>query len=89
MPLTIYDTYEAAFKNEMTWFKALLLTDLVSIDKEGITVCPPPKAKREFNNYKIKLEALEQYPNNDDQYNNVVKHLQRYVIEYDSTNQGE
>jgi len=86
MPLTIYDTYEAAFNNNITWFKALLLTDLVTIGKEGIIVCPPPKANHVFNDYKVKLEALEQYPNNDDHYNNVVKYLQKYLIEYDCTN---
>ena len=89
MPLTIYDIYEAAFKNETSWFKALLLTDLVSIENEVITLCPPPKANHEFNDYKVKLEALEQYPNNDNYYNNVRKHLQRYLIEYDCTNQDK
>lgn len=89
MPVTIYDTYEAAFKNKITWFKALLLTDLVSIETEGITVCPPPTANHELYDYKFKLDALERYPNNDKHYINVVKHLQRYVAEFVCSDETE
>lgn len=59
MPSTIYDTYEAALNKKFTWLRALVLTDLLYIDEEGIKVCPPPNSHHEYNNYKVKLAALK------------------------------
>ena len=79
MSLTINEMYQAAAKGETSWEHALLLTGLLYMNEAGLEVSPPPSSDACYHYYKLRLEALSEYPNNNSYYNNVVQTLHNYI----------
>lgn len=79
MSLTIDEMYEAANNGETSWEHALLLTGLLYMGMTGLEVSPPPMDKNEYYFYKLRLDSLSKYPNNNNHYKNVMKTLHNYI----------
>jgi len=71
--------YHAAADGETSWEHTLLLTGLLYMDVAGLEVSPPPADKYEYAFYKLRLDILEKHPNNNVNYKNTVKVLQKYI----------
>lgn len=80
MAITINDMYRSAAKGEISWEQALLLTGLLYIDVAGLVISPPPADKYEYNFYKLRFDALSEYPNNNQHYKDVMDTLRKYII---------
>ena len=79
MALTFNDMYLAAEKGETSWEHALLLTGVLYMGPTGLEVSPPPEKDIEHDFYKLRLDALRKYPNNNPNYKNVMKNLRNYT----------
>lgn len=86
MPVSINDMYQSAYKNEVSWEQALLLTGVLYVGMEGLVVSPPPHDKYEYHFYKLRLADLSEYPSNNIQYTKVIKVLSDYISDYNSLN---
>ena len=78
MSLTINEMYQAAADNETSWEHALLLTGLLYVGVEGLMVSPPPENKDDYKFYRLRLDILLKYSNDNSSYQEVTKTLQEY-----------
>lgn len=78
MPVSINDMYQSAYKNKISWEQALLLTGVLYVGTEGLMVSPPPENKDDYKFYRLRLEILLKYSNDNSSYQEVTKTLQEY-----------
>lgn len=81
MPLTINDLYLAAAMDEISWNYALLVAGLLYVDATGIAMSPPPTDQSEYHFYQLRLDALREYPNENLDYQKVMKALHHYITD--------
>jgi len=79
MPTSIIDMYKSAYKKQVSWNQALLLTGLYYVGEQGLMVSPPPKNKDDYEFYKLRLDILLEYSNDNSSYQEVVKALKEYM----------
>lgn len=79
MPKSINNMYKSAYKKEVSWYQVLLLTGLFYVGEEGLTVSPPPENKYDYQFYKLRLDMLLEYSNDNPSYQEVVKALKEYT----------
>ncbi len=79
MSLTINEMYQAAANGETSWEHALLLTGLLYMGEAGLETSHPPSNEVDYYFYKLRLDALTEYSNNNTYYKNVIQILHSYI----------